>query len=155
MSLQSVVGNTKVGAQNAISNILSTATSSIQNIIGNAKTGLSNIWSGGFAGMSESGMADLKTALKNYCDAIEAQINTFDEEGNISNAYKGNINNAAREYIRSIKELLNAYVTQMKANISEADEAYQNYMTGSESLSQSVSSDAESIRSEASKIRLD
>ena len=105
--------------------------------------------------MSESGMAELKTQLQNYCSEIQAQIDQFDQTGDITGALKGEVQNAAYDFIAAIKTLLQAYVSTMKQEIAEADEAYQNFISAGQSISSDVQSAASDIRSNASNISLD
>lgn len=155
MSIRSTVGNLTHSVQDTLSTALNTAKTQLENIVGSTTTTLSNVWSGGFVGMSEAGFEDLKTQLTNYCQDIQDIITGFDEKGNIEVALKGELQTAAADFIAAIKELLTAYVSTMKQEIEEADEAYQNFMQSGQSVAQDVNSAASEIRSNASSIRLD
>jgi HPt (histidine-containing phosphotransfer) domain-containing protein len=155
MSLQSRVGDITRGVQDTINEALNQADSLFENIIGNATTALNNIWDGGFAGMSADGMESLKTALENYCKNIEAQIASFNEQGNLEIALKGEAQAAAVDFVGAVKQLLQAYVSRMRQEISEADEAYNNWIAASKGLASDVRSDADDIRSNAASVRLD
>ena len=154
-SVRSTVGNITHNVQDNLANVLNIAKTQIENIVGTTKTSLTNIWSGGFTGMSEAGMQELKTQLSNYCQKIQDLIAGFDQTGDITSALKGEVQTAAYEFIDAIKELLQAYVSTMRQEIQEADEAYSNFMSSAQSISQDVSSSASDIRSNASSIRLD
>ncbi|MBQ6841577.1 MAG: hypothetical protein IJO63_05660 [Bacilli bacterium] len=155
ISLSSFFDNIGNDVENWFENLFSGAKTQLENVVGSVTTGFSNLWSGGFAGISESGVEDIKAALKTYCDAIEEQIATFDEEGNISNAYKGEIQTAAREFIRAIKQILQAYVSTMKVSIEDATNAYNNYKAAASDISQDVTADAADVRAQAQSIRID
>ena len=155
MSVRSNLGNLSHSVQDTLSSVLATAKTQISNIVGSTSTGLSNVWSGGFTGMSESGINDLKTSLTSYCQEIQGLIDGFDQNGDITSALKGDAQVAASEFIDAIKKLLQAYVSTMKQEIAEVDEAYANFVAAAQSISQDVSSDASDIRSNASSISLD
>lgn len=155
MSVQSVVGNFTRGINDPISNIISGAKANFDGIIGTAQAQLGSFWSGGFVGMSESGMEQLKQAIETYCVEIEGIINDFNAEGDIDNALKGEVNVAARDFIRAVKELLKAYVSRMRQEKMDADTAWKNWQQASQEIGQSVTSDAEQIRSNAASIRID
>lgn len=155
MSIKSTIGNFSHSVQDTISSTLTTAKTQIENIVGSTTTGLSNIWNGGFTGMSESGMSELKTQLEAYCREVQDLINGFDQTGDITSALKGDVQTAAYDFIAAVKDLLQAYVSTMKQEIREADEAYQNFLKSSQSISQDVSDAASDIRSNASSISLD
>ena len=137
MSIRSTVGNMNHSFKDTISSTLSSVKTRLENIVGSTSTALSNIWEGGFTGMSEAGMTELKSSLTTYCQDIEDLISGFDQSGDITSA------------------LLQAYVSTMKQEIAEADQAYQNFLKSGTSISQDVTGSASEIRSNASEIRLD
>lgn len=155
MSIQSAVGNLVSGVNNDLQSILMAAKTALQNIVGSVNTGLNTMWSGGFAGIDENNLDIMKNALIEYCDTIDAHINEFDQMSKLEVAYKGVIQDAADEFVKSVKDILVAYVSTMRRNISEADNAFQNYKEAAQQIAQNVSTDAEQVRSEAQKIKLD
>lgn len=154
-SIKSTIGNIAHNVQDTLSSVLTSAKTQIENIVGGTTTALSNIWSGGFTGMSETGMTELKNQLTKYCEEVQGVIDSFDQSGDITSALKGEVQEAAYDFIAAIKTLLQAYVSTMKQEIAEADEAYQNFIASGQSISQDVQSSASDIRSNASNISLD
>lgn len=155
MSVRSTVGNITHSVDDVVSNALSGARTALENIVGNVSTSLSNIWSGGFVGMSESGMQELCAQIENYCQSIEDSISQFDEKGNIENALKGDVQVAAVDFIAAVKELLQEYVGTMRQEINESEEAYDNFIQSGKSISQDVETAANDIRGTADSISLD
>ena len=155
MSLQSGLGNFTAKISDSLDSIFASAKAGIENAIGSVKSGFTNVWSGGFSGINENGVSDLKVAIEKYCTDVETIIASFDEAGNISNALKGKINEAAREYIIQVKELLKAYVSNMRQNLRDLDSALEAYQQSAQSVAQNIQSDAQSIRDSANSIRLD
>ena len=155
MSLQSRVGDIVNQVEDQINNLVSQASTSFENTVGSISTNLNNIWSGGFAGMSDQGMETLKSALTTFCNDLQATINGFDEQGNLEVALKGEAQAAAVEFVSAVKQLLQAYVSRMKQQIAEADQAYQNWLAASGGLASDVRSDATEIRNNANSIKLD
>lgn len=155
MSIQSFVNNAWNSAGDFLSGLGNTISSKLENIVGSVSTKLSSIWSGGFTGISAEGVEEIKRALKTYCDGIEAEIATFNELAATETAYKGEIQVAAQEFIKATKEILQAYVSNMKVSIADADTAFQNYQAADKSVAQNVQADAQAVRQEAQSIRLD
>ncbi len=155
MSIRSTIGNFSYSVKDVLSTTLTTARTQINNIVGTTTTSFSNLWDGGFTGMSESGIAELKTQLENYCQEIQSIINGFDQTGDITMALKGEVQTAAYDFIEAIKVLLQAYVSTMKQEIAEAEDAYRNFVSSGQSISQDVRDAASDIRSNASSISLD
>lgn len=155
MSIKSTIGNITHSVGDNLSSVLNTARTQIENIVGTATTTLSNVWSGGFTGMSESGISELKTQLSNYCEEVQGLIDSFDQTGDITSALKGEVQTAAYDFIAAIKTLLQAYVSTMRQEIDEVEEAYQNFMKSGQSIATDVQSAASDIRSNANSISLD
>lgn len=155
MSVKSTINNLVHDVDDNLSSAITTAKSSIQNIVGTVKTSLSNVWSGGFTGMDEKGLAELKTQIKNYCNDIQSIINEFDVDGNIEVALKGLIQEGAQDFIKAIKDILNAYVSTIKEELDVVDEAYSNFSKSALQIKTDVVADAEQIRSDANKIKID
>lgn len=155
MSISSTIGNISYNVQDNISSLLSFGRTSIENIVGTTTTSLSNLWDGGFTGMSEAEMENLKQALTKYCADIQDVISGFDQTGDITQALKGDVQTAAYDFIAAIKVLLQAYVSTMKQEIAEADEAYRNFVASGKSISQDVQAAAADIRQNAKSISLD
>ena len=156
MSIRSTVNNfvNKVDAK--IDDAFTVARTRVENIIGSATTGVKNLWSGGFFGMSESGLADLKTALSNYITAVKDVIAGFDAKGDFGVALKGtNLDPAVTEFIAAVKELLQAYVAALEVELAEIDTAYTNFQSSEQSVASDVQSAADDVRGSASEIKLD
>lgn len=155
MSIRSFLGNTVNVVGDTAGSVINSARITLENIVGSVTTGFSNLWEGGFTGMSQTGVEDLKAALQKYCDDIEAIINGFDETGDISAALKGEAQQAAIDFIKAIKTMLEAWVSQIKVNISELDEAYRLFTEDNKNIAQDVQQAASDIRQNAEQIRLD
>ncbi len=154
-NIRSTVGNITHNVQDTISSVLNTASIKMENIVGTVQTGLTNMFSGGFIGMSADGMAELTNILRNYCEEVQGIISGFDQTGDITSALKGDVQDAAYDFIAAIKQLLEAYVSRMLQEIDEANQAYENFMKSGQSISQDVQTAAQDIRSNADEIRLD
>lgn len=155
MSYKSNFGDMSRGVANSVSAARSAARSKMQNIGLGLTTSLSSMFDGGFVGMSAEGILELKNYLTSYCNEIEDIIQGFDQTGDITSALKGDVQDAAYDYIAAIKDLLAAYVSTLKVGIAEADEAYNNFVAAGKSISSSVTDSASEIRSNASSVRLD
>lgn len=155
MSIRSFVGNVANSVNNDLQSVMITAKTAIQNVVGSVETGISTLWSGGFAGIDEKHFDIIKSALNEYCNKIEAKINEFNQMNKLEVAYKGSIQVAADDFVGAVKDILTAYVTTMRRNIAESDTAFQNYKERAENIATDVINDAEQVRQEAKKVRLD
>lgn len=155
MSLQSYVGDITHNIGTTVNDLLNQAQNGLKQINGAVQTSLSTIWSGGFAGISESGLQNVEKAIDIYISNVQAIINEFKPEGDIEIALKGAPHDAAVSFIASVKELLDAYVSTMRNEKNEMWEAFNNYQKAGQNISQQVTQDADQIRSNADSIKVD
>ena len=155
MALKQFFQNASQGLENALYTAKSAIKSKLEGIVGSAKASFSSLWDGGFAGIDQNGAGALEQALKNYVQNAEETIALFNSQNKFGEALKGKVLDAMVDYSQAIKELLQAYVTTMKVNITDMRAAFDAYMQQTDELAANVSSDAEAIRSQAASIRLD
>lgn len=156
MSIRSMVGNATRTVQNNIGSVLNEASSFLENATGTITTQAAHLWDGGFAGMSESGIQELVNILEKYCADMETIINGFNADADLSGAIKGSqIEPAIRKYVESVKKLLQAYVSRIRVEKDEANEAWTNFRDRQQEISQDVEQVSSDIQQEAEKIRLD
>lgn len=155
MSLQSVAGNISTNFQNDIQTTISQAKNFFNNLFGQVQADLSHIWDGGFAGIDQNGLETLKGAIETYCQRIEGVITGFNQNANVEQAFKGPIADACASYVDSVKGLIAAYVSTVRAEKTDAGTAFENYAIGAQQLSQNMVSDSDTIRQQAQSIRID
>lgn len=155
MSVQSSISTFTYSVEDKISVALRTGKNTILNAVGTLTTKAGSLFNGGFVGMSDSGFESLKNAIKKYCEDLQTTINGYNSDADITGALKGDTQVAAQEFIEAIKGLLDAYISTIKQEIDEAQEAYENFKSSSASIKSNVVSDAEQIRSDAKSISLD
>lgn len=154
MSINANIGDFTRTTSDFASNSLNSLQSALKNINGSVQTRLSTLWSGGFVGISLDGITVLQDALEKYIHRLEAIIEGFNPEGDISIALKGEPKEAAYMFIESIKSMLLAYISTLKGEIAEMKQAYDNFIVAGYNISNQVSQDAEQIRSSADQIRI-
>lgn len=155
MGLRNTAGNISRLAGESVRGAVSTVAQNVQDIIGSVAAAETNIWDGGFVGISTANADKLKQAINKYIEDSQDIIDGFNEEANLEMAYKGQIQVGAQEFLRSVKELLQAYVTQMRKNLHEFEEVVEVYSQNDTDLGQQVNQQADEIRQNASKVRID
>ena len=153
--IRSTTGNITHNAPDNMASNLSNSKQFVESVIGKIGMQFTQLWSGGFRGMSEQGIAELKTQITKYCESVQDVINSFDQTGDITSALKGEVQTAAYDFIAAIKELLQAYVSTMRQEIQEVQEAYDNFVKAGSSIASDVRSNADDVRSDAARISLD
>ena len=164
MSVKSVVGNLEHGINDSISTALRSAKQLVDQAVGDLANRAVHIWDGGFIGMSYDGVGNLKASLKKYCETIQEQIDKFNANAEIDKAIKGTvIEYAMHQYLDSVKDLLKAYVSTLKQEIAELDEAYANFVVTTqasisrdvEAVASDITKEAQEITNESGNIKLD
>ena len=155
MSIQSSIGSFTRNTQEGVRSVISRASGMLDGIVGSATTTVSNVFSGGFVGISTANADSLKNAINNYIQGVQDTINGFNENANLENAYKGEVQAANQEFLRAVKELLQAHITQMRVNLKDFDEVVANYTQSASDLGSQVTQQADEIRQNATQIKID
>ncbi len=154
MGIQSIIGDVKSNVGQRITSVLDTMYGQVSGLANNAGTFVANVWDGGFAGINESGLADLKQAIESYKNANIDLINEYNEAADLDVTFKGDVQAAVQEFVRNTKELLNAWVSAVEFWSKELDEYALNYKAGASNLASNISSDAQEVKAAASDVDL-
>ena len=118
---------------------------------------VANIYDGGFAGMSKTGIQDLKNHINQYANDLQKIIDGYDAEaditGGLAEGSKAQI--AASDFIKDIKVLLDAYISTLKTYAEDAETAYNNYVGADTSIGASVDQTGSDVQSAAANVKLD
>lgn len=152
MGIQSIIGDVTSQLGNTIQSTLSQINAAVSGLADQVGTFVANIWSGGFAGVSN--FDDLKSAVNTYATSIQQTVDEYNPDAEITGTFKGTVEEAIKEYVKSTKDLLNAYVSLVKQWNAELDEAYANYQQGAQGTAASVSADAATVEAQAQSINI-
>ena len=156
MNVEQVVGNINRNVGNTVTSLLTEASGIYRQINQVTLAGLNHLWTGGFAGISEDKLRDLDAAINVYIKGLYGCVNKLSTQDISSAALRGpGVMEAVTAYIDSIKELLNSYISTLNTEKDQMWQAYSNYKAAAQSIAQSVSSDAQTIRQNAQSIKLD
>lgn len=167
MSIQSIAGNIGSSIYRGVGGTFSEIGNRIENLLGGAVAQLSSLWDGGFVGFDMNNYQILTSAIEAHVQAMEVIISSFNTEAYIGGALKGEAMEAAIEYVRAIKQLLDAYATtyrdfnlqltgSAKGEFSgDGDNIMAQYASGDSQNAQAINTEAQNIINEASNIRID
>ncbi len=109
-----------------------------------------------FGGISEEGKNALDQSIKDFRTKITDLISTFNDEAEISKAFKGTaLTDAIHSMLGDVKDLLNSYVDLMQKDQNDLDTALENWKNADTSVKNLADSAAQDIRTEANNIKLD
>lgn len=161
MALQSAISSISKDSSESPSSILGRFTEEINTLIGSTPSS-EGVYKGGFAGLDNANAIQVQSAFQKYYDSAKEIIMGFNENANLSMTFKGDVQEKAQEFLKSMKLLLTAYVAMIKKNVDEFWLAVQNYQDSSkniasqvESVAQEVNTNAASVRNSAGNINLD
>lgn len=137
-----------------IENAITNAKGKVEGIVGETAKKLSG-FKIDFIGMKTEHLDDFKTAVQKYREDTKEIINVFNPDASMQNAVKGKVSDSIKEFLTSMKTLMQTYVQAIDLEIKNIDEAATQYTQGIGTISSSVDSDAGSIRGEAGSISLD
>lgn len=114
-----------------------------------------------FVGIDTNNIGTVTDAITQLQNNINDTINGFNPDASLENAVKGDVSTALSEYLVEIKSLLNAYVQTLDINKTELQTAVTRYQENAqqnarniEQARSDVTSNAASVRSMASDIKL-
>ena len=117
----------------------------------------SNIYEGGFAGISQEGIGQLKDYIDEYASKLEKIISEFNADAPLKAglADGSEAQKAASSFIVKVKDFLIAYVNTVRIYGTRAQEAYENYKKADVSIGGSTDDTAKAVESSKSSIELD
>ncbi|MBR2753877.1 hypothetical protein IKD82_01810 [Candidatus Saccharibacteria bacterium] len=128
--------------------------SSVLNVSGK----LQNFFGGngeGFAGMNTNDLDKFKTALDTYQNSAKDYILQFNQHAKLDTALKGDVATAVNNFLNDVKKLLYNYIEALDIEKKEIDQAANNWLAASSSLSSDISADADTIRGAADELVVD
>ena len=158
MAIQDATGSITHSAKD-ISSDIDTAASDVEGIVGGS-AGVNGGFLGiggieDFAGMSQEGKEQFKSAVSGYVDGLKSIISDFNPDADMENALKGEVATAVHDFLAAMKELLQAYVSELETENRHIDEAYANWEASAKSIASSATSDAGDVRGKASSLSVD
>lgn len=109
-----------------------------------------------FGGISQTGKDELDKSIETFCNDVTDLVNQFDDKAEITKAFKGaKLEESVHDFLSSIKELLNAYVSLIRQNQDDLETAWTRWQEADQSVQSLASSAAQDIRTEANSIKLD
>ncbi len=129
MSIRSVIGNLTKSGREFGGTLLSSASAQLNGVVGTAGAAVGSVFSGGFVGI--------------------------DENAQLDNAFKGDVQEGVRQFVTDVKGLLKAYVTYMRRSVADLNTAVASYKAGVSGIRTQAQSDAESIRQQAAEVKID
>lgn len=155
MSIRSVIGNLTKSGREFGGTLLSSASAQLNGVVGTAGAAVGSVFSGGFVGIDENNIESVKNSINSYCDTIDGIIDGFDENAQLDNAFKGEVQQGVRQFVTDVKGLLKAYVTYMRRSVADLNTAVASYKAGVSGIRSQAQSDAESIRQQAAEVKID
>lgn len=153
MSIRSDFGNYASGVGSTLEEIFSGAASTLSSIFNVSGTLIGNIFSGGFTGISEDGLDELKSGIEKLITELESHIKSFNGS-QLERAIKGPMLQATNSYFDAVKEYLSKYVAGLKASIKDIEMAKANFSQGAQAAASDITKDIEDVRAAAQNIDL-
>lgn len=100
----------------------------------------STLLTGDFVGMDYSRVPIIRASIRDYVTSIKTELEKLNTEAETSNAFKGQIESAVKEYVLAINTAANAYVSQLLQYSDKMQEVYEKYVQHEQELSQQVKS---------------
>lgn len=98
----------------------------------------STVLTGSFVGMDYNQVPNIRAAIREYVESIKTELAKLNTQAETSQAFKGQIEGAVKEYVQAINTAADAYVSHLLEYSDKMQEVYEKYMAHEENLSQQV-----------------
>lgn len=118
-------------------------TSLVQGIQGYAGGLITSIQNGSpFVGMNYEQIPNVRQAIREYVTAIQTAADELNTGADVTVGVRGEIVEATKSYVQAVKDVCDAYVSQLLAYSDKMQEYYEAYAKSDETLSGNVSQEA-------------
>lgn len=154
MSIRSDFGDFSNLTAVSLDTLFSAGKNALNSILGIGATLGGNLFSGGFTGISEEGLTELKSKITDLITELEDHIKEFNGH-QLETAIKGPLLQATEDYFTEVKNYLSRYVEGLKASINDIETARINFNQGASNAAKDVVSDAQDVKAAGENIKLD
>lgn len=145
-----VQGSRAIDVVNRAGDILGNLRSGIQGWAGAIKTSVAN--GSAFVGLNYEQVPNIRQAIRDYVKKIQDAANGLNDAAQAENAVKGEVVAATQQYLKALKEVLDAYITGLLVYSDNMERYYLAYKTSDTTLSSDVSQEATSLSNSAADL---
>ena len=145
-----VQGSRAIDVVNRAGDILGNLRSGIQGWAGAIKTSVAN--GSAFVGLNYEQVPNIRQAIRDYVKKIQDAANGLNDAAQAENAVKGEVVAATQQYLKALKEVLDAYITGLLVYSDNMERYYRAYKTSDTTLSSDVSQEATSLSNSAADL---
>lgn len=143
-------GSKAIDVVNRAGDFLGNLKSSIQGWAGAVKTSVSN--GSAFVGLNYDQVPNIRESIRVYVKNIQDAASGLNDAAQASNAVKGEVVEATQQYLKALKEVLDAYITGLLVYSDKMEEYYQAYKKSDTTLSSDVSQEATALSNSAADL---
>lgn len=155
MSIKNIFGNWKSYVSHSSSQNLNDISKSFTNILSGSTAKLSSLWDGGFVGIDVNNYEDLTRRIDLFVEDMEEISTRFAQYSDISGALKGQAAEAAKEYIKELTLVINAYISFYKNFNVLITETADKMLLNDKENSNAIVEEASNVINDANNIRID
>lgn len=105
-----------------------------------------------FIGLDYNQVPQIRDAIRQYVKDIQNAADEFNDSADAERAVKGEVVAATKQYVKSIKEVLDAYITGLLVYSDKMQEYYEAYKKSDTTLSDDVSQEASALTNKAADL---
>lgn len=145
-----IQGSRAVDIVNRAGDVLGNLRNTIQGWAGAIKTSVAN--GSAFVGLNYDQVPAIRQAVRDYVKRIQDAASGLNDAAQAENAVKGEVVAATQQYLKALKEVLDAYITGLLVYSDKMEEYYQAYKASDTTLSSDVSQEATSLSNSAADL---
>lgn len=145
-----IQGSRAVDIVNRAGDVLGNLRNTIQGWAGAIKTSVAN--GSAFVGLNYDQVPTIRQAIRDYVKKIQDAASGLNDAAQAENAVKGEVVAATQQYLKALKEVLDAYITGLLVYSDKMEEYYQAYKSSDTTLSSDVSQEATALSNSAADL---
>lgn len=155
MSIKNIFGNWKSSVSHSSSQSINDVSKSFTSMLSGSTAKLSSLWDGGFVGIDVNNYEDLTRRIDLFIEDMEDISTRFAQYSDISGALKGQAAEAAKEYIKELTLVINAYISFYRNFNALIVETADTMLLSDKDNSNAISEEASNVIDDANNIRID
>ena len=118
----------------------------VQGVQGYAGGLISTIQNGSpFVGMNYDQIPNVRQSIRDYVTAIQTAADELNTSAEVNQGVRGEIVDATKQYVQAVKDVCDAYASQLLAYSDKMQEYYENYAAADTEVSGNVATEASQL----------
>lgn len=155
MGVQQIASNAGSFITHGTNSIMTESSSVLKSLVGSTYKSLESAWTGGFVGLSEENIYEVKDVIEDMVRKVEDCVYDFKYKVDFSEGFKGVVKETAEEYLTGVMEALTSFVSTYRELEKTLEQAALAMEEGDRANKASIEEALAEIREASNRMRVD